>query len=248
MPADVAVGAPVVDHVVDVLHGALGLGIAALVVDPQIVRKGDVVALAEAAEALRIDPFADQAVLQRDVVGAGQSDAVPAAPLDRDVVEDHVAALAQSDRAFLVLLEREALPQADVPDDDVVRLGARDGVVLQADTLARRGLPGDGDIAGDAHGRGQVDVSADVEDHDPPFGGHRVAEGAGSAVVEIGDVVERAAAPAAGQRAEALGAGKRDQQGAGLRLRSVGRVAGRAERGEHRRNGAGDASRGHERY
>ena len=46
MPADEAADAPVVNDIVDVLHDPLRLRIAALVADPEVVRKRHVPALA----------------------------------------------------------------------------------------------------------------------------------------------------------------------------------------------------------
>lgn len=66
--ADVAVDAPVVDDVVDVLDMAFAFGVSALVVNPEIVAEGEEVAFAETAEALGNDAFADDGVLDGGVV------------------------------------------------------------------------------------------------------------------------------------------------------------------------------------
>jgi len=71
------------------LDAALGLGIAALVVDPEIVAVGDVChGIGERAEALRVNTFADDAVLKRDVVAATrEAETIPAAPFDAAMVK-----------------------------------------------------------------------------------------------------------------------------------------------------------------
>src|SRR5262249_28659822 len=145
----------------------LRLRAAALVADPEVVRERHVGALAQAAEPLRVDPGSDDAVLERDVLRPAQADAVPPPELDRDVVEDHVAAFAQADRVLLLLPRRQALTDAEVADDDVVRLGEGHLVVLDPDPVAGGALAEDGDVAGDVEDRLQLDVAADVEDHDP---------------------------------------------------------------------------------
>src|ERR1035441_4600390 len=83
MSANQTAHAPVIDDVVDILNFSLGLRIAALVVDPKIVRVGDVGhGIGERAEALRVHALADDAVLKRDVVAAlREAEAIPPAPL-----------------------------------------------------------------------------------------------------------------------------------------------------------------------
>ena len=61
--ADIAGHPPVVHHVVDVLDAAFALGIAALVVDSQVVAEGQIVALAQAPETLGHDALAHDGVL-----------------------------------------------------------------------------------------------------------------------------------------------------------------------------------------
>src|SRR4051794_37520060 len=106
MAADVTADAPVINDVIDVLDDALGFWIAALVTDPEIMREGDVVALAEAAEPLRTHSGTDDAVLKGDIPGLAQPDAIPTTPLDRDVIEDDRVALREPDSVLLFLAGR----------------------------------------------------------------------------------------------------------------------------------------------
>ena len=86
-------------------------------------------------------------------------------------------------------------------------------------------LAGDGEVALGRHRRDQLDVAADVEHDDAVRGAHRVAEGPGPRVVEIGDVIDDAV-PAAGRVL-----GKPLRSGEGERGRwspaGPGRAAGR---------------------
>src|SRR4051812_14709445 len=159
--------APVVDDVVDVLNRSLGLWVAALVVDPQVAGDGDIGdGIDEGAEALRVDRFADDAVLYGHVVRAlRDAHAIPAAPLDRAVVEDDVARAGHVDRAF-TLVAVDAFSHTQVTNDDVVGSTERKRAVVQANALARRGLAGDGDVAGARDVRFELDHAADVEDDD----------------------------------------------------------------------------------
>src|ERR1700678_4241091 len=109
--AHVTGDSPVINHVVDVLHRSLGFGIAALVIDPKVMREGDIVALAKAAESLGINPFADQAILERDILGFGEPDAIPSAPFDGNMIDYDVLAIADSERCFALTARGQALPE-----------------------------------------------------------------------------------------------------------------------------------------
>ena len=78
--------------------------------------------------------------------------------------------------------------------------------------------------------RSEVDVSADVEHDDAPLLADGVTEGAGAAVVEVGDVKDITAAATTGQGAESLGAGKCEQMRRNFGRGLVGGRAGRTER------------------
>ena len=150
MSADEAADAPVIDDVVDVLDAALGLGIAALVVDPEVVRVGDVGdGVGERAEALRVHALADDAVLKRDVVAAArEAEAIPAAPFDAAMVKNHVAAAGKIDGAF-ALVAGDAFAEAQVADDDVVFAAEGNRAAVKRDAVAGRGRPVEGDVAAD---------------------------------------------------------------------------------------------------
>src|SRR5208282_5651719 len=111
------------DDVVDILDDTLGFRIAALIADPKIVRKRHVIAFAKTPEALRRNARSDNAVLNGDISGFAHADAIPSAPLNRNMIEDYVAGLLERDRVFLFLFGRQSLPEADVSNDDVVGFG-----------------------------------------------------------------------------------------------------------------------------
>ena len=187
---------------------ALGLGIAALVVDEKVVAEGDVVALAQAAEPLRRHAFADDAVLKSHVHGIIHVHGVPAPPFNRDVIENQVAGMDDVDRAFFVLPRRDALPEPDVADHDVADPGKRDFVIPRRDAVAGRGLAGDGEVAADAQDGFERDITAHVKNDDAMAAAHGIAQRAGAGVGERGDVIKFPAASAAGELPEALRAGK----------------------------------------
>src|SRR4051812_22115942 len=93
MAAHVTAHAPVIDHVIYILNCPFRFRAATLVADPQVVRKRHVFALAEAAEPLRSDAGTNNAMLKSDVVRFAQSDTIPAAPLNRNMVENHASSL-----------------------------------------------------------------------------------------------------------------------------------------------------------
>ena len=85
-------------------------------------------------------------------------------------------------------------PDADVADDDVVRVRAAEGVVLEADAVARRGLPGDREVrVADDELRLQRDHPADAE-HDRPRAARldRLPQAAGAGVVQVRHLVHLA--------------------------------------------------------
>ncbi len=151
--------APVVDEVVDVLDGGFDCGIAALVVEPEVVGEGDAFdGVYEGAEALGVDGGADDTVFDGDVVAAfGEAHGVPAAPLDGAVVEDDVVDGCHVNGAF-ARVAVDALAEAEVADDDVVMVGEGSGAVVEADALTGGGLAEDGGVVGD------VDVGLEGDD------------------------------------------------------------------------------------
>jgi hypothetical protein len=99
---------------------------------------------------------------------------------------------------------------AQVPDHDVAERGRVVGVQMpeQGDAGARRGLPGDGEVAV-RDVQVAADRARDREHYDARTGRvHRGLQAAGSARIEIGDAQHRTAAAAAGTRPESLGTGK----------------------------------------
>src|SRR5881394_396934 len=102
MSADEATHAPVINNVVDILAVALGFGIAALAVDPEVMGVGDIShGIGKRAEALRIHTLANDAVLKSDFAAAlCEPEAIPAPPLDAAMIKNHVTATGKIDGAF----------------------------------------------------------------------------------------------------------------------------------------------------
>src|ERR1043166_3886485 len=80
---------PIINDVVDVLDRALRFRISAVIVNPKIVAERHIVnGIHESAESLRIYRFANNAVLDCDVVAAlSEAETIPTSPLDRDVID-----------------------------------------------------------------------------------------------------------------------------------------------------------------
>src|SRR5262249_4286350 len=144
-----------------------------------------------------------------DVAALAGAEALVDAPANRAVVEDDVIAAAGA-AAVLRDAGLVAEADADVADDDVVRLETAEGVVLQADAVARRRLPGDRQVrVVNDQLRLQRDDAADAEDDRARSAGlDRLAQAARSGVVEVRDLVHLAAPAAAGEASVALGLGK----------------------------------------
>ena len=82
MAAHQARHSPIIHHVVNVLDRPLRLRVAALVVYPKIMAVGDVAhRIRERTEPLRIDAFADDAILKRNVAAAlREAETIPSPP------------------------------------------------------------------------------------------------------------------------------------------------------------------------
>ena len=73
--------AVVIYHIIIILHVALHLRVAALVVCPKTMVDGPVAsAVGDGAETLRLYAFGDDAMLPSDVIGIGDVDVVPRSP------------------------------------------------------------------------------------------------------------------------------------------------------------------------
>src|ERR1035437_6373057 len=141
---------PVADHVVNLLNRSLRLWIAALVVDPKIVRVGDVRhGIGERTEALRVNALADDAVLKRDVVAAlRDAETIPAAPLDAAMIKNHVTAVGKINGTFS-LVALNAFAETQITHDDIALAAEGNGASVQHDAVAGRGLAGERDAAVD---------------------------------------------------------------------------------------------------
>ena len=131
-------------------------------------------------------------------------------PARGDMVDDDVGSA--DDRDAVILDQALAAnARADIAHDDIVGVDAQ-RIVAQRNPGARRGLSGDGDIVVlDGQPVFQLDGAGDGEDHGArPVRFDRFAQGAGAAVIEIGDRIDRAAAPAGRIAAETVRAGEGD--------------------------------------
>ena len=219
--------APVVEDVVaeievdgGVVVGA-GAGVAALVVDVEIVQPGQSAREvggdngAEAVGTLGVDGIVeglgDVAPLGGDIVGvAGGAQDLVHGPGGGAVVENDIDAVPDGDGVVLAGgVGAEA--GAKVADDEIVRADAQIEV-FERDSAARGALAGDGYarfVDGEIGGEG--DGARDLEEDGAAIGrggGDGVAQRAGAGVGEGGDVVNVAAATAEGDLARALGAGE----------------------------------------
>src|SRR5437764_11442831 len=147
MTADEAGDAPVVHHIVDVLNGAFSLGISALIVQPEIVAEGNICdRIHKRAKALRVYRLANDAVLECEVMAArSHPEAVPPAPFNRDMVEDHICAAGDVDRAFAPV-SPDALAKAQETDNHVARTAERNRLAIKGNAVAWRRLAGNCDV------------------------------------------------------------------------------------------------------
>src|SRR4029079_16471552 len=129
----------------------------------------------------------NDASLHGEVAALARAEPLVDAPTDRAMVEDDVIASAGA-AAVLRDAALVAHPDAHVPDDDVVRARATEGVVFDADAVARCGLPGDREVrVADDQLRLQVDRATDREDDGArPRCFNRLAQRSRTGVFETG--------------------------------------------------------------
>lgn len=209
MSANQTADAPIADDVVDVLNRAFGLGIAALIVDPKIVRVSDVGrGIGERTEALRVNAFADDAVLESDVVAAlRDAETIPASPFDAAMVKNHVAAAGKIDGTFS-FVAFNAFAETQITNDDVARTAEGNGTSVKNNAVAGRRLAENGDVAADGNVRGKFDDAANVEDDEAFAFVDGIAERAGTGIVQVRDVINFTVTSAGGQGAKTFRAGK----------------------------------------
>ena len=122
-----------------------------------------------------VQALGDEAPLHGDVIGLLDGQGFVHAPADGAVVYGDVVRLLDAHRVAVVFV---AAPHPDAADDHLVRLDG-EGAVLQRNPLARRRLPGDGEV-GIAHGEVglELDGPSHVEHDCPgPLGLHCRAQG-----------------------------------------------------------------------
>ena len=206
-----AAAAPVVDDVVLIIIHALNLGIAHPIIDVETAENAHApIGLHETTGRVRQQPLADEAILQGNI-GDGRSadgESLVAAPGGGDVVENHVVARRDADRVRATVAV-DALANPEVAANGVVCAGEGHAVAINGDAAAGCRLTGDRDIVFHRDHGVDANNTADIEDHRTVGHAHGVTERAGAGVVEIGDVINRAAAPARGVGSEAFCAGER---------------------------------------
>jgi hypothetical protein len=152
--------------------------------------------------------FANETVLQGDVTrrATDRKGFIPS-PGSGYVIEDHRVARGDAN-AIGAAVTIDAFTKPHVPADCVIGIGERNVIAVNRDTSSRGGLAGDGDIGLHREGRIDLNDTADIENHRAVGRAHRVAEGARAGVVEVGHVIDRAAAAAHGVGTETFGTGK----------------------------------------
>ena len=224
-----AVAAPVVDDVVAQVHALVGLGAGAraesrgarCVVDDEVVvvrRAAAAPVAAEAVGSLGVACVGEArphyAPLHGAVAVAVDGEALVDAPAHRAVVDDDVLLVAAAEPVALVAVYvAVAQAEAHIAYDDVAR-AYLEGIVCDADALARRALPGYCHVAvAQAQAALEVNRSGYVEDDCArPFLFACPAEGAFLAgVLKRGYVVDGTAAAAGRIPPEALCPGESGQ-------------------------------------
>lgn len=150
MSAHETADAPIVNHVVDILDAALGLGITALIIDPEVVRVSDVRhGIGKRSKPLRINAFTNNAILERNVVAAsGEAQAIPTTPLDAAMIENHFRAAGKINRAF-TFIATDSFPKSQVANNDVALTAERNRTAMEGDALARGGAAVERHVAAD---------------------------------------------------------------------------------------------------
>ena len=187
--------AVIVHHIVVILHVALHLGVAALVVSPQAVMNRPVsCSVSNRAKALRLDALRIDAILPRDVVSIFDVHIVPRSPRHRTVVHDKVLAFVQCERT-LAAVHALAASHADISHNDVLGLRGDDAPAVNGDSLSGCSLSRNGDIAGngDALAR-DVDDTAHVKYYKAVRLAHGIGQRACARSIQVGYVHHRAAA------------------------------------------------------
>ena len=211
---EVASVLPVVHDVVHILLYSLHLVVAGGVVAVEVAVERYVVCLHEAAcrmleQALAHDCVGDGYVLRGSPFAVGvDGERLVKAPREGAVVEDHVRSVGDAGAVFAAVALL-AHAEAHVAHDDVAGPREGDSVAVDGDSLARGGLPGNGEVVLEHQSAGDVDNSRNVEDDDSVGLADGVAERACAAVVEVGHVVDFTSAPACGEAAPALRPGER---------------------------------------
>ena len=159
-----------------------------------------------------VERLGDQRALERDIFRAARAEGFVNRPTDGAMVNDAVIR-----RSHAHAVERGAgnisRPHANVADDDIRRAQHSEIIFAEADALARRRLPGDGEVGirrMNDEPRFERDKTGDLEDNSARAGLlDGITQTAGTGVVQIGDMDDASAAPAGGETAIARGRGKR---------------------------------------
>ena len=179
----------IIHHIIIILHVALHLRIATLVVGPQTVVDGPVAcAVGDGSEALGLYALGVDAALPGDVVGILDMHVVPWSPRHGAVVHDEVLASVERQRT-LAAVHALAATHADIADDDVLGIRGNDTPAVDGDTLAGSRLSGYGDVAGNGDALAcDVYHAAYVEHNEAVLLAHGIGQRACPCCIEVGDV------------------------------------------------------------
>ena len=136
-----------------------------------------------------------------------------ASPRDAQVVKDHVVAVGDAHRVRAARAV-DAFAHADEAGDVVVRTGKGKAVAVDRHAVARRGLPGDGDVGlRRVTGRLVINHAADAKNNRASRNADGIAERSRAGVIGGGDKINRAAARSGSETPEALRAGEGGELG-----------------------------------
>ncbi len=201
----------IIDNIIDEDRVNLGERVAVVPAGKNIVAPGEgVVHRLGVGVELLADGIGEDGILDGDLVGADVAvgiEIIVRSEFERDVVEDHVGAVAAVDGVLGGTGDGAGTDAEEA--DDFVGAGAEGNFVAhEADAFAGGGLAGDGEVVGAGDGAVENDVAADIEDDGAVALADGIAEGAGAGIAEAGDVIDGAAASAGGEGAETFCAGE----------------------------------------
>ena len=134
MSAYQPVASPVINHVVDDFDTGFGLRVTALIIHPQAMMNGEVCRVFEqCAEHLRINTFANQTVLNCNIIAFLDMQIIPAPPLYRYMVENNIVSIVGSKRTGTAS-HIHTPTQLDIPDNNIIASGHGNTVAIHHNT------------------------------------------------------------------------------------------------------------------